>query len=188
MIHLLLLMALAEPAGAAPPPTVDPEMARILEAVPEVLPKSSSATSLALPAPAMAWYQSLQTDRQRDVALVTLLSYSAPFDAGQISGGINWTTGLGYLVPVAAQNGNKPAAPRAPSAAVKAERQARAARALAWGRRIGLCDAVFVDTLRSLPPPAIADDPDFRRAVHDLGMLAYTQGSCTDAAGVTLTQ
>ena len=186
MIHLLLLMALAEPAGAAPAQAVDPEMVRVLEAVPEV-PKSASA-GLALPAPAMAWYQSLQTDRQRDVALVTLLSYSAPFDAGQISGGINWATGLGYLVPLAAQNGNKHAAPRAPSAAVKAERQARAARALAWGRRIGLCDAVFVDTLRSLPPPTTAEEPDLHRAVHDLGMLAFTQGSCSDAAGVTRAQ
>jgi hypothetical protein len=97
MIHLLLLMALAEPAGLAPPQAVDPEMARVLEAVPEVLPKSASAAGLALPAPAMAWYRSLQTDRQRDVALVTLLSYSAPLDADRISDGINWATGLGYL-------------------------------------------------------------------------------------------
>ena len=188
MIHLLLLMALAEPAGVVPAQAVDPEMARVLEAVPEALPKSASAGGLALPAPAMAWYQRLQTDRQRDVALVTLLSYSAPLDGGQISGGINWATGLGHLAPLAAQNGNKPAAPRTPSAAVKAERQARAARALAWGRRIGLCDAVFVDTLRTLPPPATAEEPDLHRAVHDLGMLAYTQGSCSDAAGVTVAQ
>jgi hypothetical protein len=89
---------------------------------------------------------------------------------------------------LAVQNGNKPAAPRPPSAAVKAERQARAARALAWGRRIGLCDAAFVDTLRTLPPPATADEPDLHRAVHDLGILAYTRGSCSDAAGVTRTQ
>jgi hypothetical protein len=181
-----LLMALAEPA-AAPVQAVDPEMARILEAVPEVLPKSSSATGLALPGPMMAWFRSLQTDRQRDVALVTLLSYSAPLDADHISDGVNWAAGLSYLAAQIVQNGNKPPARRALSPTAKAEREARAARALAWGRRIGLCDAVFVDTLRSLPPPATADHPDFRRAVHDLGMLAYTQGSCTDAAGVMLT-
>ena len=187
MIHLLLLLALAEPVGVAPAQPVDPEMARVLEAVPEVLPKSAGV-SLALPAPAMVWYRSLQTERQRDVALVTLLSYSAPLDADHISGGVNWATGLSYLAPQIAQNGNKPPARRALSATVKAERQARAARALAWGRRIGLCDAVFVDTLRTLPPPAIADEPDLHRAVHDLGMLAFTQGSCSDVAGVTRAQ
>jgi len=53
-------------------------------------------------------------------------------------------------------------------------------RALAWGARLGICDAAFVETLRSLPPPGANGEPDLRPVVRDLGMPAYTQGRCTN--------
>jgi hypothetical protein len=106
---------------------------------------------------------------------------------------MNWAMGLAFLAAEVAQNSdpsryernydiNSPVPMRVPAGDLRDERAARAARALAWGKRLGLCDAAFVDTLRALPTPVTSGDPDLRQVVRDLGMLAYTPESCTAAA------
>jgi hypothetical protein len=182
MIMLSLLAAIATPPpsyqAVAPSPPIAADVARLFEAIPEVLPENGGPASFALPAPAADWLGRLTGRRQRDVALVILLSYSLPADQETSPKAPDAAQALAFLAAETARAA--PGQSRRNAGPPRAERQARAARALAWGARLGICDAAFVDTLRSLPPPAAPGEPDLRPVVRDLGMLAYTSGKCSN--------
>ena len=177
-------MILAMMAALAAQPPVEAELARISAAVPE------AARLPALPAPAAAWLARLPNNEQRDAALLALLSYSQPTRRKGPSTAANILMGLAYVAAETAQNQDpsryerdysidSPVPMRAPMESLRAERAARAQRAMVWGHRLGLCDAAFVNALRALPAPAAAGEPDLRPVVRDLGMLAYNPG-CGD--------
>ena len=192
MILLAMAVLVAQPA-AAPPASAAAELTRILDAVPEASRAAGKDGEVVLPPPTAAWLDRLPDTQARDVALLVLLSYRVPVTQRHASDAMNWTTGLAFLAAEVAQNNepsryerdysiNSPVPMRAPAGDLRDVRAARAARALAWGKKLGLCEAAFVDTLRALPPPVASGDPDLRQVVHDLGMLAYTPENCTAVA------
>lgn len=178
----------AATARATVTPAVGDELRKVLEAVPEAVARDRPF-ALDLPQPAADWLGRLGTAREVDVALLVLLSYGLPEQEAAGGKGTSVASALAFLAAEVAAGGASTGrkgehvydrgGPRQSAGPPRAERSARAARALAWGNRIGLCDAVFVDALRSLPPPATMAEPDLRPVVRDLGMLAYTQGICT---------
>jgi len=183
---LMMLAALA----AQPQAVFDAELARVSAILPELEFGKSTLES----DPAADWIAHLPTVEQRDVAMLVLLSYGQPTDGKTPSAAADLATGLAYLATEAVQNqtpGNSDrshdadtkAPKRAPAAALRADRGGRAQRALAWGHRLGLCDATFVSALRSLPPPAAPGEPDLRPVVRDLGMLAYNPGCSQEHQG-----
>lgn len=178
------MMILAMFAAVTAQPLVEAELTRVAAAVPEAkrLP--------VLPGPAAAWLERLPNQEQRDVALLTLLSYGQPGGKKGLSTAANVLMGLAYAAAETAQNHdpsryerdyaiNSPVPMRAPMDSLRTERAARAQRAMAWAHRLGLCDAAFVAALRALPAPAAPGEPDLRPVVRDLGMLAYNPGCAT---------
>jgi len=176
---LMMLAALA----AQPQAVFDAELARVSA----VLPELEFGKNALEPGPAANWIAHLPTVEQRDVAMLVLLSYGQPTDGKSPSTAADLAAGLAYLAAEVGQNqnprnsertynANTPVPMRAPTEGQRAERAGRAQRALAWGHRLGLCDATFVTALRALPPPAAPGEPDLRRVVRDLGMLAYNPG------------
>lgn len=174
-------MILAMLAALAAQPVVDAQITRITAAVPE------AARLPVLPGPVAAWLARLPNDEQRDVALLVLLSYSQPGGKKGLSTAANILMGLAYAAAETVQNQDpnryerdyridSPVPMRAPMDSLRAERAVRAQRAMAWGHRLGLCDAAFVTALRVLPAPAAPGEPDLRPVVRDLGMLAYNPG------------
>lgn len=171
-------MILALLALLAAPPAVEAEMTRIADAVPEAAHVSALEPATA------AWIGRLPTVAQRDVALLVMLSYGQPARGKHVSTAANVAMGLAYAAALEAQNQDPRLAPRdytisgpvpmrAPADDMRGVRAVRAQRALAWGHRLGLCDAAFVTALRALPAPGAPGDPDLRPVVRDLGMLAY---------------
>lgn len=178
-------MILALIAALAAQPVVEAELTRVAAAVPE------AGRLSALPEPAAAWLARLPDDEQRDVALLVLLSYSQPGGRKGPSTAANILMGLAYVAAETVQNQDpnryerdyridSPVPMRAPTESLRADRAARAQRAMAWGHRLGLCDATFVRALRTLPAPAAPGEPDLRPVVRDLGMLAYSPGCATE--------
>jgi hypothetical protein len=179
-------MILAMLAALAAQPAVDAEVRRVTAAVPE------AARLPELPAPTAAWLARLPNNEQRDVALLVLLSYGQAGGRKGPSTAANVLMGLAYAAAETIQNQDpsryqpdrridSPVPMRAPMDSLRAERAARAQRAMAWGHRLGLCDATFVAALRALPAPAAPGEPDLRPVVRDLGMLAYSP-DCTNAS------
>ena len=193
MMVLLALAAITAQPDAAPPASASVELTRVLDAVPEALRAAGKNGEVALPGPTVAWLDRLPNAQARDVALLVLLSYGLPTTQKHASEAMNWVMGLAYFAAEAAQNSDpsryqrdfnidSPVPMRAPAGDLRDVRAAHAARALAWGKKLGLCEADFVDTLRTLPAPVSSGDPDLRQVVRDLGMLAYTPENCTTAA------
>jgi len=185
---LWVMAAVAAPPVSAPAtaqvdeavpasPAVAADLARLAEAIPEILPLDGARGGLALPRAAADWLGRLGDAQQRQIALVILLSYGLPPEQET---GADLARGMAFLAAETARSSQNPAHARRNVGPPQAERSARAARALAWGARLGICDAAFVETLRSLPPPGANGEPDLRPVVRDLGMPAYTQGRCTN--------
>lgn len=170
---------------------------RIFAAVPEARSNSEAPPSALLSEAARQWSDRLTSSRQMDVALLVLLSYGLPdrpssrrgadtalaaaFLAAQLAaGGVAGDSRQDHVLDTGASGSRR--------GTDGPDRQLRAQRALAWGERMGICDAAFISTLRELPGPAPRSDgrsePDMRRAIRDLGLLAYdNRGGCTaDAA------
>jgi len=178
-------MILGMLAALAAQPIVEAELTRVAAAVPEV------ARLGPLPEPTAAWLARLPSTEQRDAALLVLLSYSQPVGRKGASTAANILMGLAYAAASEAQNSastryqrdytiNGPVPMRTLGDGPAADRPARAKRAMAWGHRLGLCDAAFVTALRALPAPAAPGDPDLRPVVRDLGMLAYNPGCAAE--------
>jgi len=185
MILMMLAALVAQPQAV-----FDAELARVSAVLPELELGKDTLTS----DPAAGWIAHLPTVEQRDVAMLVLLSYGQPTDRETPSPPANLAAGVAYLAAEVAQkqnarnsersnNADTPTPKRAPADALRAERAGRAQRALAWGHRLGLCDATFVSALRALPPPAAPEEPDLRRVVRDLGMLAYNPGCSEEHRG-----
>ena len=166
-------------------PAVAADLERLVEAIPEILPPDGARGGLALPRAAADWLGRLDDARQRQIALVILLSYGLPPEQET---GADLARGMAFLAAETARSAQDPAHAKRNAGPPRSERSARAARALAWGARLGICDAAFVETLRSLPPPGANGEPDLRPVMRDLGMLAYTQGRCTNdvSSGATV--
>lgn len=141
------------------------------------------------------WFNQLSSERASEVALLVLISYSLPERPAHHPGANTLLTAVFLAAQVAAGGASTGSSSEhvldtggpVRSDEARASASFKAARAMAWARRLGICDAEFVDALRALPPPTVdgAGEPDLRPAARDLGMLRYSGQQCTSVAAQT---
>jgi len=182
-------------SSTTPPSLFDRAATRVIAAVPEAHYDNLSELRKALSPGERNWFDRLSSERASEVALLVLISYSLPERPARHPGANTLLAAVFLAAQVAAGGASTGSSsehvldtggPPRPEPA-RAGASFKATRAMAWARRLGMCDAEFVDALGALPPPAAggAGEPDLRPAARDLGMLRYPGHQCTSGAAQT---